>query len=52
MHDEHECALYRAGLRPPKIYRLRRLLTQLCKFLVARIAGAKVIQPLVDLCEP
>ena len=30
----------------------RRLLAELCKFLVARTAGAKVIQPLLDICEP
>ena len=54
LHDEHEWAFsgWSATTKNLPFATSCCLLTQLCKFLEAGAAGAKVIQPLLNLSEP
>jgi hypothetical protein len=54
LHDHQECACtgWSATTRNLPFVSPYRLLTLLSKFSITRAAGAKVIQPLLDICEP
>jgi hypothetical protein len=54
LHDHQECACtgWSATTRNLPFVSPYRLLTLLSKFSITRAAGAEVIQPFVDLCEP